>query len=429
MATTVNRRQAPPLVMPSYIRLPEPQHLPLLNGIPVFSFSKGQQEIVMIKWLFPAGAWQEPAPQRAYLTSRMLKEGTQKHTAQALADAFEQTGATLQISSKNNHAEIVVHTLNKHLPTVLPLVKEMLTESVFPEPELARIVANTKQHLLVNAEKVETVADDRFKELLWGEKHPYGYRNKPENFDNVTSQELEQFYKTHYTAENCHIYMAGKINDTHTQLIEHYFGGKDWLGNGRIADQDRPFAPFEPNKKEYVQKKDSLQAAIRIGRPLFNKTHPDYQGLFVLNTLLGGFFGSRLMSNIREDKGYTYGIYSDLASYIKAGSFHIATEVNADVREDAVREIFFEIERLCNDLVDEDELDLVRRYLLGTMLMQHNTVFGTAAAVQGLLVYGLGIDFYAQFSETVRSITPQQLRNLAQQYLRPEQMLEVVAGN
>lgn len=421
----INRRKAPPHSVFNNFQIKLPEHYNLDNQIPVTLLNMGEQDVAMVKLLFPAGNRQEQNRQTAYLTNRMLLEGTSSYSSAELSNAIEFYGATIQLRAKNNHAEVVLYTLTKHLPALLPLLKEIVTAATFPENELQTVVQNIKRFLLVQQEKVEAIADDIFKAKLFGETHPYGYPNKAEDFDVLSVEQLQYFYKKHYSADNCAIYLAGKFSDKDLQAIAQHFDGSDWQNGHRVADIECPIAPFVP-EQHFIEKKDAVQAAIRIGCPLFNKTHPDYQGLFVLNTLLGGFFGSRLMGNIREEKGYTYGIYSSLTSFIDAGYLAIQTEVGTDIWKDASREIFFEMERLRNELIEDDELNIVRNYLLGNILMNLSGTFNLASTLQGTFVYGLGVDFYYSFIETIKNISPQQLRDLAQKYLRNEQMLQVV---
>jgi len=424
--TVLNRKKAPRLAPPAALHIQAPTHYTLPNGLPVCLFNMGDQDVVMLKLLFPAGTWQESSRQVAAFTARLLREGTVSYPGQTLMNRIEYCGATLQTKAKNNHAEIVVYSLTKHLPQLLPLLYSILTESEFLTKELNTIVQNAKQHLRIQQEKTDYLAHERFREGLFGEQHPYGYRSTSDDYDRLTRDELYAFYQRHYSAENCVLYLAGKLSDQDLQLIAQYLGGDNWLNQHRIGDIAHNTVPFVPQAVT-LHKPGAVQAAICIGCPMFNKTHPDYQAMMVLNTILGGFFGSRLMNNIREEKGYTYGIYSTLHSYMDGGDFAIITDVNGDVWEDAVREIYREMELLQNELVPAHELELVRNYLNGTILSQLSGTFNLAATLQGILVYGLDIDFYHRFVETINTVSPQQLRDLAQRYLSPANMLQVVA--
>lgn len=422
---TLNRKKPPALVAPKTLQIKTPQQYLLPNQIPVCLFNMGEQEVVMLKLLFPAGTWQEEQRQVSSFTARLLREGTKELSGQELMNRIEYYGATLQTKAKNNHAEVVIYCLSKHLPQLLPLVKSIVTDASFAEQELNTVVKNAQQNLLVQQEKPDYIANEHYKELLFGAQHPYGYRNQISDYDVINSDLLRHFYKKHYSAENCALYIAGKLNDFHLQLIEQYFGGDDWKNGQRIAEITHQSPAFVPQKVA-LAKANSVQASLCIGRQMFNKTHPDYQGFMVLNTLFGGFFGSRLMDNIREKKGYTYGIYSTLQSYIHGGDFSIISDVRGDVWQDAVSEIYKEIDILQNDLIPDDELLLVRNYLNGTILQQLSGAFNLATMLQSVFVYGLDANFYHQFVETINTISPETLRDLAQRYLNPKELLEVV---
>lgn len=424
---SLNRTQAPLQANIDRLVIREPQFLHLSNGIPMVLFNTGAQNVVMIKCLFPAGNWHEPKNQVASLTNRLMREGTTHLTAEQIANQVEYYGATLQTNAKYNHGEVTLYTLTKHLEPLLQTLKEVLTNATFPERELKTLAQQSIQRLLINREKIEYLADEQCSEHIWGTEHPYGYRTTAEDLEAINIIDLQSFYATNYSADNCLLYIAGKLDDTHLQLIEQYLGGYDWANGNRVADITHPYALPTP-QKIHLPKHGSLQAAVRITCPMFNKTHPDYHGMFVVNTILGGFFGSRLMSNIREEKGYTYGIYSYIESLLHGGQFTISTEVGKDVREDAVKEIYKEITTLQTKLVKNDELTLVRNYLLGTLLSQMSSTFKLASTLQGIYVYGLDLDFYHKFVQTIQTITPKQIRTLAQKYLQPAQMSEIIVG-
>lgn len=424
---SLNRAQAPLQANINRLIIREPQFLHLSNGIPMVLFNSGEQNVVMIKCLFPAGNWHEPKHQIASFTNRLLREGTVHLTAEQIANQIEYYGATLQTNAKYNHGEVTLFTLTKHLEPLLQTLKEVLTNATFPERELKTLAQQSMQRLLINREKIEYLADEQYAEHIWGKGHPYGYRTSTEDLEAIAIADLQSFYAANYTADNCLLYVAGKLDDTHLQLIEQYLGGHDWSNGHRVEDISHIYTPPTP-QKIHLPKQGSLQAAVRIGCPMFNKTHPDYHGMFVLNTILGGFFGSRLMSNIREEKGYTYGIYSYIESLLHGGQFAISTEVGKEVCQDAVKEIYKEIAVLQTKLVKNDELTLVRNYLLGTLLSQMSSTFKLASTLQGIYVYGLDVDFYHQFVQTIQTITPKQIRNLAQKYLQPTQMSEIIVG-
>jgi predicted Zn-dependent peptidase len=270
------------------------------------------------------------------------------------------------------------------------------------------------------------IARKKFAELLFGNEHPYGHNVTEDDFDRLKREESFNFYKKNYTATGAVVIASGNVTDTTLQLIQKHYGNLP----GAVQEEPLPArpAPIAQRGEFLVEKQDALQSAIRIGKMLFTKSHPDYTGMLVLNTVFGGYFGSRLMSNIREDKGYTYGIGSAVVSFTHAGYFTISTEVGAEVTRDAIKEIYSELEKLQTELISESELSLVRNYMLGTFLRSIDGPFALADRFKGIYFHGLGYDYYERYMETIQTITPAELRNLANKYLKKEEMIELVVG-
>jgi len=399
----------------------------LRNNIPVYAVNAGTQEIIRIEFLFPAGMYQQQMPLQAATVNSMLEEGTSKMNAAQIADAVDFFGAFLETGVEQDHASIVLYTLNKHLKATLPVVEMIIKDAAFPQQELEIHLKNKKQKFLVNNQKVATLARKKFSELVFGEQHPYSRDVKDANFETINKSHLLDFYKTHYSSGNCKIILAGKIDEAVYTQLDECFGGNDWQGKSAENNNDTRIRTTS-EKQHLIYKDDALQSAIRIGKILFNKTHADFHPMQVLNAVYGGYFGSRLMSNIREDKGYTYGIGSGMVSLKHSGYFFISTEVGVDVCRDALKEIYFEMDRLREELVTEDELQLVKNYMLGTFLRNTDGPFALADRFKGLVEYGLGYDYFDRYMNTVKNITAPQLRDLANIYFDKNEMIELVAG-
>lgn len=399
----------------------------LRNNIPVYAVNAGTQEIIRIEFLFPAGMYQQQMPLQATTVNSMLEEGTSKMNAAQIADAVDFYGAFLETGVEQDHASVVLYTLNKHIRATLPVVEMILKDAAFPQQELDIHLKNKKQKFLVNNQKVATLARKRFSELIFGEQHPYGRDVKEADFEKITKAHLQDFYRSHYRSDNCKIILAGKVDDAVYTQLDDCFGGSDWKGNTSENKNNNVIQTVE-GREHLIYKEDALQSAIRIGKILFNKTHADFHPMQVLNTVYGGYFGSRLMSNIREDKGYTYGIGSGMVSLKHSGYFFISTEVGVDVCNNALKEIYFEMDRLREELVTEDELQLVKNYMLGTFLRNTDGPFALADRFKGLIEYGLGYDYFDKYITTVRSISASQLRDLANIYYDKTSMIELVAG-
>src|SRR5690606_1931300 len=281
--------------------------------------------------------------------------GTIHHTANEINEALEFYGASLHVNAGNDFAVVSLYTLTKHLPVLLPTVYEVLAEAVFPQEELEIFQRNSIQKLSVNLRKCEFVANQKFDALLFGEDHPYGRYTRKESIEALTREDLQAFHKEYYHLGLVQIFMAGRLTQTDVNLVASVFG-KGHIVQKPLAQKISASPPPSQQKLHINHDPNGVQGAIRIGRIFPNRVHPDYPGMVVLNTILGGYFGSRLMRNIREEKGYTYGIYSMLSSWLHAGVFVIATETGRQVTMNAVEEVYKEMDILCKEQVSEEEL-------------------------------------------------------------------------
>ncbi|PTN09397.1 pitrilysin family protein [Mangrovibacterium marinum] len=423
---SINRTIAPalhPIGKPDLVR---PEKHVLKNGIPVYALKAGKQEVCKIDFVFNAGVWYQPKQLLASLTNAMLQEGTAKYTAAEIAELFDFHGAYLQCTADYHYATISVITLDKHIGKLLPVVEDMLKASVFPEKEFNNLLNRRKQRFMLEMEKVKILCQKKFSQVLFGEGHPYALGLKAEDFENVCLDDFVDFYNTHYHAQNCELHLAGQFTDKVIQQLDHHFGGDDW--NGTPVETPQFHAQPQTNKRERVHKEGAIQSAIRLGKLLVDKQHPDYFGLQILVTILGGYFSSRLMLNIREDKGYTYGIGANFINLNREGYLLIATEVDKSYEEATLKEITFEIERLQNEPVPQDELERVRQYLTGEFLRDFDGAFALGQAFRNLHDFGLDYSFYDNYHQAILSITAEQLQQLAKQYLQTDSLYTVVAG-
>jgi len=399
----------------------------LSNGIPVHFVNAGTQDVVKIDFVFEAGTWFQPANLVASLCNSMLEEGSANFTAAEIAEKFDYYGAYIQLTVDQNQGFVNVVTLGKYLPEILEVMEDMIKRSVFPEHELEVLIAKNKQKWLLENEKVRTLCQKKFTQVLFGDAHPYTINNKLEDFDRITRDELTKFYRRFYHSGNCHIIAAGKVDDAVLQMIDERFGGNDWLGDKVEIPEYEINSSAE--KKHHVVKANGIQSAIRVGKFWVPKTHPDYHALSVLVTILGGYFGSRLMTNIREEKGYTYGIGSFALTFKKASYLIISTEVGNEYVEPTLTEIAAEMKRLQNELISEDELETVKSYLLGEFLRDFDGPFALAGSFKAINDFNLDYSFYDNYLHILRTVTSEELKQLALKYLNPEDFYTVVAGS
>lgn len=402
---------------------PIPQQLD--NGIPVFTIDAGKQPLVRIEFIFENVNYDPARPLQAIAVNQLINNGTPLLSAKEIAERVDYYGAFLQTEYGADQSSVRVYTLNKHLGAVLPILKSIITESIFPEQELAIFVQNQKQSLQVNMQKNDYLARKHFANEIFGDTS-YGASIEPEHYDAVQRQDLVEYFEAGYKPENCTIIAAGKFDAEAFQTLNRYFGS----GWGNKAASQLNVFDFKLNERKeiFIARPEAVQSAIRMGRLAINRSHPDFPGFQVLNSLLGGYFGSRLMANIREDKGYTYGIGSAVVSLRDAGYFFIATEVGAAVCGEAVKEITLEIELLKNQLVEAPELDLVRNYMLGSMLGSLENTFSHADKFKNLYFSKLDYSYYDRYINIVKTITPEEIIALANNYLQLDHFTSVIVG-
>lgn len=421
----LNRTIAPDFKQVNDIHFIHPQAQQLDNGIKVFTINAGKQELVRIEFIFENVNWQANKPLQTMAVNGLINSGTKQLSAREIAERVDYYGAFLQTDYTADQTNVTLYTLNKHLEAVLPIAWSILNESVFPQHELDIYIQNQKQRLQVSLQKNDFMARKTFANAVFGQT-PYGVDVQLTDYDALTQAELLAYFKAAYKPSNCTIVVAGKFEENEFVVLNKVFGG-EWENHEASAVNSFGFEATT-GQEIYVERADALQSAIRMGNLSINRKHADFPGLQLLNCVLGGYFGSRLMANIREDKGYTYGIGSSIASLRHAGYFFIATEVGTAVCASALEEIAKEIDLLKTELISSEELDLVRNYMLGSMLGSLENAFSHADKFKNIYFSGLDYDYYDRYIQTVKTMGAEELRQLANTYLNWDAMTRVVVG-
>lgn len=398
------------------------------NGVEVYAINTGEEEVLQLELVFAAGNSWEQQNIVAAATNHLLKNGTTTLSAFELNEHFEFYGSYLNRSCGNETAGISLHTLRRHLPELLPVMADMITNATFPQTELDIFKQNSKQKLAVNLQKCEFVANRLIDAQVYGEQHPYGKYTRMADFDALQRDTLVDFYNHRYAYGQCIIFVAGKLPPDIFDQLNRNFGGLT-------------LSPYQPGKtiipfnavqtvldrtSRITNDENGVQGAIRMARHFPNRHHPDFQKVSVLNNIFGGFFGSRLMDNIREDKGYTYGIHSYLQSHIEQSAWVVSTEAGRDVCEAAIKEVYYEMELLRDEPVEQDELMLVKNYMLGSILGDLDGPFQIIGRWKNYILNGTDESYFYSAVDTIRNITAEELQALANTYLQPEAFYEMV---
>lgn len=422
----VNRNIAPAIAPMFVPHLLPYRKLTLKNGIEVFVIHDPTQKVFKLDAIFEAGVYYQPQPLVASTTIQMLNEGTRLHNAEAIADLFDYYGAYVDFNCGLNKSELSLISLCKYAPQTISMVAEMLTESIVPEKELEIFLTNKRQEFLVSNEKTSYLARKKFSALLFGEQHPYANQIAEADYSRLTAEDVRDFYHKRIHAGHCRLMVCGNVDDTVLQTLEEHFNRLEKPGQ----PMDAPVYPFEPAlvNRYHTEKKNAVQSSLRIGKSGVRLTDPDYAGFTLLNTILGGYFGSRLMSNIREEKGYTYGINSFNVSMPQGSYWCVATDINNEYVEATIDEVVKEIRNLQSVPVPEAELNLVKNYLQGDLLRELDGVFAQSDTLKHKLNYGLDNGIYLELIRQIKDCTAEELMRIARQYLKIEELYRVTAG-
>ena len=363
----------------------------------------------------------------ASATNMMLSEGSQNYSSEDLNSLLDFYGTFLNLSPEKDLSGVVLFFLSKHIDKVLELTREILFRPAFPESELNSLMKKRLRWYLVNREKVNNLAYDQFMESIFGKTHPYGRQVVEQDFEKLNSEITRDFHSKYYTPEKMAIILSGKIHPETEALLNHYFGEIQSAKNN-ITD-NQILIRSDDIKEIHIEKPGSVQTAIRIGSLTINKRHPDYPGLKILNTVLGGYFGSRLMKNIREKKGFTYGINSSVSSLDLSGYKVISTDVSGKNCNETIDEIYNEIRLLQKVAVTEDELAVVRNYMSGELVRMFDGPFAIAESFRSAWEFGLDNSYYNILSEKIQKIDPDEIIELARTYYNIDELYQVTVGS
>ncbi|MDR2964118.1 MAG: insulinase family protein [Bacteroidales bacterium] len=424
----IHRSQAPDFkVLETLAPIPYKVHT-LSNAVPVYSIQAGELQVLKIDFIFNAGEYYQHKPLVSSATLNLLSEGSSSFTAEECAEQLDFLGSYVYYNTSKQSSVISLYCLEKHAEQSVKIVHEMLKNPLFLQEKLDTYIAKKQQQYMIEREKVEVAAQKLFARTLFGTQHPYGKSAEPEDFLNLTRNDIVKYHSKNLQPNYCNILISGAFQEKHGVMLETYFGEQSWKQTPIVREYTAFAMQQSAEQKHYVERDNAVQTALRIGKPIINVHHRDYAALQVLNTILGGYFGSRLMSNIREDKGYTYGIGSGIVPYKASGCFVIASQVKKEVRSQAAEEVYKELARLRTELVPTEELHSVRNYMLATMARNFDGCFALSDSCKFLMEFELTNDYYQNYWNTIRCITAQELQRIANEYFQEDSLFEVCVG-
>jgi zinc protease len=416
-----------PLVVPvSLGKIPEPVCVRLNNGIPAYLIEAGTGDVMRIDFTFNAGQAAENMPLLASTVNMMLTEGSQNYTSSKLNKLLDFHGAFYNLYAEKDRAGIVIFFLNRYIEKILDLAREILFMPVFPRAEFKALMKKRLRWFLVNRDKVSNLAMDQFFESVFGKEHPYGRQVVQDDFHNLDTQQLSDFHSKYYTPERSALIVSGKLHKDSIILLNKFFGAIH-PGESGIPEPVKTLNA-EKRKQVHIEKPGAVQTAVRIGSASVNKLHPDYTGLKVVDVILGGYFNSRLMKNIREEKGLTYGIHSIITSLILSGFKVISAEVSKKSTQKAIDEIYKEIQVLQRIPLEKDELEVVRNFMLGELVRMFDGPFATAESFRSVWEFGLDNSYYYRLAGKIKTIEPDEITALAKTYYNIDDLYQITAG-
>lgn len=420
----LNRNKGPEITEITSVSLPEVYQFTLSNGIPVYEVSGGVQEVIKIELVFQSGRPYEVKKMLSKATSYLLKEGTATKSSADIANEVDFYGATLKTTTNLDDTRIVLYTLKKFFKQVSKVLTDILSHASFPQKELDNYIGNSIQNLNIDLSKDEFKAYRILTENIFGPDHPYGYNSSKELYAGLRRDDVVAHYESTFGVDNCRIYLSGKTDQTVRDILDEACGQFE-----RQSKLNLSIPVVKSGEKLCtILSENAHQTAIRIGRRMFNRQHPDYATMFFLSTLLGGYFGSRLMTNLREDKGYTYSVYAGMDDFVFDGYFYISADVGNDYVNDSIKEIHKELHSLIESPVTEKEIHLVKNYLMGSLLNMLDGPFNQSQVVRTLLSKGMPLQTFDTFVQSIVNISSEKLQEAAKKYIDPETMLTVLVG-
>ena len=411
-------------ITPSQIELQEAERTTLANGIELYTLPSDDFEVLRVSFVFRAGSARQRVHFSASAATNLLAEGSTRMTAQQIAERLDYYGSWYDVNIDRDYAYINFATLSKFFAETLAVAEEILLRPAFPDEELRIYAAKRRQRLAIERTKVDVRAREAFARALFGPTHPYGISSDAAEYDRLTRDDVVAFHRRHYTAENCFVVCSGRIGPGEKAVIAAL---AEQLPRGGVPDAV-PFPPPVSEHEVFVEHPGAVQTSLRLGRLLFPRQHPDFVGMQVVATALGGYFGSRLMQNLRERNGYTYGVVAAMVNFERAGYFAVATQVGTDVAREALREIYREIERLREEPMPEEELELVKNMMSGEMMRVLDGPVGIADVTIENILCGADNLVIGENIRRIRSMTPADVQALARKSLTREDLVTVAVG-
>lgn len=418
---SLDRTQAPAFSLSTNYSLTQPEKFLFPGGQPLYAFRGIQQSVVKLELCFRAGKWFEPASGISHFTAQLIRKGTRSRSSAEIAEALDRLGATLEILPGFDTVTVSLFVLRKNFYPALTILLDLVQEPLFPEDELRKEKELFIQNLRINNEKTSVVASREIRKSIFGSKHPYGNSTEENDVQVISTTAIGNFYHTDFSLYAG--YFLGQLEDGDIQKFLSLFPTTP----GKPSTTNKPVV--DPGASRSLPKPGSVQASVRLGKRFqLKRADAEYFDAVMVNHLLGGYFGSRLMKNIREEKGLTYGIYSAMHHFLQDSFWIIAAEVNQQNTQEALDEIRKEVRQLQTEPVSVDELEVARNYFIGSWQSDNSTLFAIAEKIRNIHDFRLPGDYYVRMLEHLQRMTPADVQRAANTYFGVDDLIEVRVG-
>ncbi|OHX67753.1 M16 family metallopeptidase [Flammeovirga pacifica] len=427
MSNTLNRSIAPESYQLKDFSLQKPEELLLTNNCKVFVLKNNAQPIVHFSIVIKGGKLVEDVKGTSFLTSKMLGEGLKGMDSAAIHEYLDSYGAIINVSNDLDSFTISGHCLKRYFDKVIVIVNKYLIDSEFSQVEFDHILQVVLQQKKLAEEKTSYLATKKFRESFYGENHSFGSTLTSDQILSISLSEISDYYKNHIIGAPFEVFLSGDFDDECFVTLNRYLGSINVNAAAEVVYPNFVNSIQSKELKIYESKENAVQSSLRIGCPTFTLPNKDFEAFSVMNEMLGGYFGSRLMKNIREERGLTYGIHSSFRNEQNQGYFIIATDVKKDLKDTAITEIYKEIRKLAEEEITLEELNTVQNYMAGNFIMSINSNLSLLEITKGLYKKGLDFDYYDTYVSRIQSITTADVKQMIEKYLLGD-MLEVVVG-
>lgn len=416
----------PEIIIPSSLNLPPQAQTTADNGIKLHTISVRSSSVVRLTLVLEGGSSVQQHPFAAASTLSMLSEGTADYTAAQIAEHLDYYGIFFDNETDRDYCYLTVASLTKFLPQALAMIESVLLRPTFSDKEFELYKGKKRQQIILDRQKPSFIARENFAAQLFGADHPYGRTFGIDSFDALTIDHIRSHYNDSLRSAPMFAVASGDLGEEQIALITDFLNKIPTRATAATRNFAQPVSSAD--NRQNIERENSTQSCIRMGKLLFTKQHPHYIPMQLLLTVLGGYFGSRLVQNLRQKNGYTYGAYSAMVTLRHSGYIAVATDVAREHTEEAINEIFAEINRLRTELIDADELEMAKSSITGELMRLIDGPFGIADIAIENIQSALPPTYLNEFLCAILATTAEDLQQLAIKHLDPTTLRLTVVG-